>query len=174
MDLVGLMLSSNVPYKLASDKAFFEEWAPVETTESLSKLRLVAGMLPIRPITQAATLVRYGLQRLPFPKRRLQPRSTWPLPLHHEGDFMQACNHASRPVLPLSSRLRSAGVKWLREVLQPCVVNDTALRALARSCHIDTRKSVDIHPLRLRAISAVPACPCCLDTVRVCLQVGIC
>ena len=44
---VGLLLSSNVPYKLASDKAFFTTWRPDEVPDgdSDSKARLVAGML---------------------------------------------------------------------------------------------------------------------------------
>ena len=40
---MGLMVSSNVPYKLASDKAFFDTWVPHETEDVLAKARLAAG-----------------------------------------------------------------------------------------------------------------------------------
>lgn len=80
---VGVMLASNVPYKLASDKAFFDSWVPNDTDETLAKARLVAGFQPIRPTNLAQTLVRVALQRLPQ-LRRTQPRATWFGP-EHEG-----------------------------------------------------------------------------------------
>jgi hypothetical protein len=83
---VGVMISGNVPYKLASDKAFFETWTPEDSTETTSEAtchRLVSGYLPIRPTNVAAGVIRVAFQKL-WKLGRCQPRGTL-LVLPHEG-----------------------------------------------------------------------------------------
>lgn len=133
----GLMISSNVPYKLASDKAFFENWVPVDTVESAAAARLPLGQLafradaylqrapftrsvlwpgfqPIRPSNVVSTLVSVALKRLPK-LMRSRPRASW-LPTPH------------------------AGTVWLKSVLAPYDASDTRLAAVAEQCHRATRR----------------------------------
>ena len=86
---VGMMLASNVPYKLASDKAFFDTWVPTETADTLAKARLALGYQPLRPTNVIHTLVQVALHRLPALHRSVL-RATWLSP-GHDGAPPRAC-----------------------------------------------------------------------------------